>query len=311
MSNSALDLNLVSTFAKVVEQGSFTAAARSLALPKSSVSRAVSRLEDSLGVRLLQRTTRQLGLTPAGERYLAEVRGPLARLAEAASEVADLTAEPKGLVRFTLAPDMVEFGVPHILTRFTAEHPRIQIDLVVTNRQVNLVEEGVDLALRAGRLEDSTLVARRVAASDLGLYAAPAYLEKHTPPRRVSDLADHECIVYRAPGSTPIWRLTGPRGSEQVKVSGAITVDELGALRSLAAAGLGIALLPDAAAHRDLVKGTLVRVLPEHAQRGAAIFIVSPPLQHVPARVSLLRDYLAREIVAQVAGTPCDLSHRA
>ena len=309
MSNNGLDLNLVSTFAKVVELGSFTAAAKKLALPKSSVSRAVSRLEDSLGVRLLQRTTRQLGLTPAGERYLAEVRGPLDRLREAASEVADLTAEPRGLVRLTLAPDMMEFGMPGILARFVEAHPRIQIDLVVTNRNVNLVEEGVDLALRGGRLEDSTLVARRVASSDLGLYASPEYLKRHKPPRRLADLTGHDCIVQR--GGASVWRLSSSRGSEQVKVSGPVSADEMGALRSLCIAGIGIALLPDPVAHRELAKGELVRVLPEYAQRGAAVYLVSPPLQHVPARVSLLRDFLAKEIVAQVAGTPCDVDRRA
>ena len=132
-----------------------------------------------------------------------------------------------------------------ILVAFVRKYPRVQMDLVVTNRRVNLVEEGVDLALRAGTLDDSTLVARKVAQSELGLYAAPGYLKAQGRPRRLTDLAAHDCIVYRTGIELMPWRLMGPRGMEQVSVAGPITADDLGIVPALTLAGLGISLLPD------------------------------------------------------------------
>lgn len=300
-----LDLNLVSTFAKVVSSGSFTAAAKTMGLPKSSVSRAVTRLEDTLGVRLLQRSSRKLGLTPAGERYLTEVRGPLARVAEATTEIASLTAEARGLVRLSVAPGMVEAGLSRILSVFLRKHPRVQIELVVTNRHVSLMEEQIDLAIRAGKLEDSSLVARRIAVSEMRLFAAPDYLARKGTPRRLQDLAEHDCILFRAAAGIVPWRLSGPRGVEQVSVEGPAIADDFGAVRALAISGVGVALMPDEIGHGTLEHGWLSRVLPEYAARGAAVFVVSPPLRHVPTRVTALRNFLVKEVPAMLAGTPC------
>jgi DNA-binding transcriptional LysR family regulator len=205
---TAIDLNLVSVFAKVVELGSFTDAGRALGLPKSSVSRAVTRLEDALGVRLLQRTSRKLGLTQAGDRYLGEVRGPIARIAEASGEVSDLGREPQGLVRISIPPEIGDGHISAILVDFVRRHPRIQVDMIVANRRVNLVEEGIDLAIRAGKLDDSTLIARRVAVSEHALFAAPAYLAQRGRPRRLPTWPSTtaSCIAPRpgfCPGASP------------------------------------------------------------------------------------------------------------
>ncbi len=302
---TGLDLNLVSVFAKVVELGSFTATGRALGLPKSSVSRAVTRLEEALGVRLLQRTSRKLGLTQAGDRYLGEVRGPIARIAEASGEVSELVQEPRGLVRVSIPPEIGDGRLSAMFVDFVRRHPRIQLDLVVTNRRVNLVEEGIDLAIRAGKLDDSTLVGRRVAMTELALFAAPAYLARRGRPKRLSDLGGHDCVLHRTARGFLPWRLTGPRGVEQVTVAGPITVDDLGSVRHLCLEGLGIALMPLIAVRIDLERGTLVRVLPGYASKGAALYVVSPPLLHVPVRVRLMREHLLREITAGVAGTPC------
>jgi DNA-binding transcriptional LysR family regulator len=293
-----LDLNLLATFARVVELGSFTAAGRALGAPKSSVSRAIARLEDSVGARLLQRTTRKLGLTEAGARYLAEVRGPLTLLAEATAALSEGTRLPRGLVRLSVPPEMGEGSLMPMLVDFVREHPGIRIDLVVTNRRVNLVEEGIDLAIRAGKLDDSTLVARRVSPSEMWLFAAPDYLARRGRPRKLADLRAHDCITYRSPTGTFPWRMQGSRGVEEVTVSGPITADDFGAVRRLTLAGLGIALMPDRPLTSDLASGRLLRVLPGYALRGPAIYVVSPPLRHVPARVSLLRDHLLRGIAA-------------
>jgi DNA-binding transcriptional LysR family regulator len=301
-----VDLNLVLVFARVIELGSFTAASRALAMPKSSVSRAVTRLEEMLGARLVQRTTRKLGLTQAGARYLAEVRGPLTRLAEASEEISESSRQPRGLVRISLPPEAGAGSFAPVLVAFVQRHPGIRLDLVVTSRRVNLIEEGIDLALRGGNLDDSTLVARRIIPTELALYAAPAYLARKGRPRKLADLAGHDCIVFRSPNGGPTWRLHGPRGVEQVTVEGPITTDDMGSVRRLAIAGLGVALVPTVAVEPDVARGALVRVLPGHALRGPAMFVVSPPLRHVPARVALLRDFLIRELTARGGLPPLD-----
>jgi DNA-binding transcriptional LysR family regulator len=300
-----LDLNLVSVFLHVVEAGSFTAAGAALRIPKSSASRAVVRLEDALGVRLLQRTTRRLTLTDAGQRYLAEVRGPLGRIAEASSEVADMGREPRGVVRVSTAPPVGDAIITDLFAAFARENPRIRVELVVTSRRVNLAEENIDLAIRAGRLDDSSLVARRIAVAELGLYAAPSYLEERGTPRQLAALAGHDAVIYSRGGGASSWRLHGPRGVERVDVEGRLVADDLGTVRLLALAGAGIALLPDMLVHGDVARGALARVLPRYGLRGEPVHLVSAPLRHVPLRVKLLRDFLLREIPRRLAGTPC------
>lgn len=305
--SSVVDLNLIAVFVQVIETGSFTGAAAALGIPKSSVSRAVTRLEETLGVRLLQRTTRRLGLTAAGDQYLAQVRRPIAELAEASRDTAELTGEPRGLVRISIPPELGEGVASKLFAEFVRRHPKVQLDVLVTNRRVNLVEEGVDLALRAGPLDDSTLVARKVVATELRLYAAPAYLARRGTPRRLRDLASHDCVIHRSARGVLPWRLSGPRGVEQITVSGPISVDDMGSSRLLALEGVGIALLPDQVVRADLEVGSLVHVLPAYALalQSAGLHVVTPPLRHVPLRVSLFRDFLIERLIARFRGTPC------
>ena len=174
----------------------------------------------------------------------------------------------------------------------------------MTSRRVNLVEENIDLAIRAGRLDDSSLVARKVAVGELGLYAAPSYLKERGTPRQLAALAGHDAVVYNRGGASS-WRLHGPRGVERVDVEGRLVADDLGTVRQLAIAGAGIALLPDMLVHADIERGALARVLPRYGLRGEPVHLVSVPLRHVPVRVKLLRDFLLREIPRRLAGTPC------
>jgi DNA-binding transcriptional LysR family regulator len=299
-----MDLNQIGTFIRVVDNGSFTAAAGVMGLPKSSVSRGVAQLEESLGVRLLQRTTRKLNLTEAGRRYYQQVRRALGDIEQASSAAADMGTEPRGLVRLTAPGDFSGGQLSSALADFLLRYPRIQIDLWITQRWVNLVEEGFDLAIRAGQLRDSSLVARKLAASELALFAAPAYLERRGRPRRVADLGKHDCLLHRSGRGLMPWRLTGPRGAETVAVKGPVTADDFTVILRLAIKGLGIALLPEVACDQEVSSGALVRLLPAYALRGGAVQIVSPPLRYVPARVALLRDHLIRELspVFQRAG---------
>jgi DNA-binding transcriptional LysR family regulator len=289
-------LDLISTFVRVVEAGSFTGAATQMGVPKSSVSRGVARLEEDLGVRLLQRTTRKLHLTEAGQRYFEQTRQALAGLEEASAEVADLGREPRGLVRLTTPVDFGEDSFAGFMATFLLRYPAIKLDLIMTGRRVDLVAEGVDLALRAGPLDDSSLVARRVAQTAFRLFAAPSYLQRKGRPRRFAELEQHDCIILRSGRGIEPWRLNGPRGWETMRPAGPVVVDDMGFVQRLARAGVGIALLPEFTSGDDLATGVLERVLPTYATDTGALYVVSPPLRHVPARVALLRDFLIEEV---------------
>jgi DNA-binding transcriptional LysR family regulator len=297
----ALDLNQVSAFVRVMEAGSFTAAARTLGLPKSSVSRRVSALERTLRVRLLQRGTRQLVLTEAGRLYFERARAALGGLAEASAAVVDMSQEIAGPIRLTTGGDNTGL-IARLLGEFLARHPRVQIEVVMTPRRVDLVAEGFDLALRAGPLVDSSLVVRRLGRSDLGLFASSAYLREAGKPKRVSDLVRHRFVLFGQPHQREQLRLTGPQGEETVKVQGPLVVHDISIAADAVAAGVGIGVLPEAYcgfAHTGGLRSarrSLVRVLPDHRGAGAELSLVSPPTAYEPTRVALLRDFLAERL---------------
>jgi DNA-binding transcriptional LysR family regulator len=298
-----MDLNLVSTFVKVGEAASFTAAARELGLPTSSVSRKVSALEDALEVRLIQRSTRKLILTEAGRAYFERARASLGGLADATAAVADLSREVAGPIRFTAASDGTGM-LAGVLAEFLARYPKVRLEVILTPRRVDLVAEGVDLALRAGRLADSTLVARRIGTSDLALYGSAAYLKRAGTPRTFAELAKHSFVMYGPPDVRHTLRLAGPNGEESVAIDGPLVADELPFVAMAVAAGVGLAVLPTIFADRvggPLISGiraSLVRVLPEYRKPGGDINLVSPPTAYEPTRVALLRDFLAERMGA-------------
>jgi DNA-binding transcriptional LysR family regulator len=297
----AIDLNQISTFVQVMETGSFTAAARALGLPKSSVSRRVSALERALRVRLLQRSTRKLILTEAGRLYFDRARAALGGLADAGAAVADKSREIAGPIRFTSGGDNTGF-LAGLIAEFLELHPKVQIDVVLTPRRVDLVSERFDLALRAGPLVDSSLIVRRLGRSDLGLFASRAYLRKAGTPRRLSDLAQHRFILFGEPHDRQQLHLNGPEGPSVVRIDGPLVVHEMSFGTDAIAAGIGIGLVPEiylAWVHKGGLRAApvgLVRVLPDHAVAGADVSLVSPPSTYEPARVGLFRDFLAARL---------------
>ncbi len=291
-----MDLNRVAIFARVVEHGSFTAAAKSLGLPKSSVSRSVTRLEDDLGVRLLRRTTRQLSVTDAGREYFQRARTALDGLDEAANAVSDREREPQGVVRLTAPVDIGVSVLSDILPRFTAAYPKIHVELSLSARVVDLVEEGFDLAVRAGRLRDSSLVARKLAESPGGLFASPEYLKRKKKPRKLKDLASHDCVLFRAHGGRATWELLGPHGVETVDVGGTVSGDDMMFVQEAVRYGLGIGVLPTFLSGCVARESGFVRVLPDYASQPSTIHLVSPSARQVPVRVALLRDFLFEEL---------------
>lgn len=286
-----MDLNRIAVFERVVEAGSFSAAARGLGVRKSSVSRSVAALEAELGIRLLQRTTRRLALTDAGRAYHERTRDALAALLEAQQAAASRGVEPRGLVRLTAPIGFAEAIAP-IVAAFLRAHPAVRVDASLTARQVDLVKEGFDLAVRGGVLRDSSLLARKLADSEFGLYAAPAYLESAGRPRRLADLARHACVLYRTAGDTARWRLAGSHGEEEVTVHGRVSTDEFDFVVKAVEAGLGVALGPADVFLPSVRSGAAVRVLPALAQRTAPVHLVWPSRRFEPVAVALLRDAL-------------------
>jgi DNA-binding transcriptional LysR family regulator len=284
-----MDLNRIALFVRVVETGSFTAAARDARLPTSSVSRAVARLEEDLGVRLLHRTTRKLGLTGPGGQYFKRVQSAISEARDASATASGESLQPRGRVRLTAPPDFGPLELPRLVTELTRAHPGLTVDLTLTSRRVDLVEEGIDLAIRGGVLDDSSLIARRVTPSELGIYAAPSYLKGRPRVRTLADLRAHNCICMRGRTGSTAWRLDGVR---ELAVSGSIVADDMGFVHGATIAGAGLALLPKEVVGKDVKAGRLVRVLPGHALRGTGLFVVWPSQRLLPARVVLVRDYL-------------------
>lgn len=304
---ATIDLNRISTFVRVVEAGSFTGAATALRLPTSSVSRAVARLEADLGARLLNRTTRKLSLTDAGRLFHERMQAVVSETEEATRAVAGFASAPRGIVRLTAPHDLGLSQLPEVIARIVRRHPGLIIDLVLTSRRVDLVEEGIDLALRGGRLEDSSLVARKLLSSALGIFAAPAYLERRGRPRALADLARHDCLSFAgrgANGGRIPWRLVGPRGEESVTVSGPVVCGDMLFLREMALRGMGLALLPAEAYGADVKAGRLVRLLPRYSLPGGGLYLVWPSRTLVPARVVAVREALAEELSAVTASRP-------
>jgi DNA-binding transcriptional LysR family regulator len=286
-----MDLNLVSMFVRVVDSGSFTAAASQLGLRKSSVSRGVARLEEDLGVKLIHRTTRRLNLTEAGAAYFARVREVTSGIDEASAEIREMGKEPRGTVRVTAVGDTGAL-LAELAAKFVRRYPKIKIEFVLTSRAVDLVAEGIDLAIRGGVLRDSSLIAHKIAATPLALFASPSYLRRRGTPKTLRELSEHDCVLYRPEGGRNLWRLDGPKGEVSVEVTGPIGADDLAFAARAAMAGAGICLLPPGLWRAPLEQGALVRVLPEHALTAGAAYIVSPASRYQLARVRLLRDFL-------------------
>ncbi len=295
-----MDLNNIAAFVQVVQAGSFTKASVELGLPKSSVSRRVAALEESLGVQLLQRTTRALTLTEAGREYFAQAGRGLAAVNEAANAVSRLGKEPRGVVRVTAPMDLGTFAMADTLARFSAKYPRIHIDLSLTGRRVDLIAEGFDVALRAAsRLTDSSLIATKVGSTDFGVFASREYLERRGIPRSPRELAQHSCILFHARNGETTWNLKGPKGEESVAVKGPLNVDELLFVIQAVEAGMGIGLVPMAGLIGTKSSAqALVRLLPDYAAMSGSLFVVTPAIRHRPARVTLFCEFLIKSLRA-------------
>lgn len=282
----------MSSFVAVVEARSFVRAADATGLSTTAISRHVADLEQRLGARLLQRTTRRLSVTPEGEAFYARCKEVLASIIEAEAEVTTQAAEPAGLIRVN-AP--LSFGVLHLAPlwgRFLEQHPKVTLDVTLSDRVVDLVEEGYDLAVRITRLPNSTLVSRKLASSRLVLCASPRYLEIHGMPEDPPDLAAHRIISYSYLSSGDEWHFEGPKGPAHVRVVPRFQTNNGDTCRVAALADQGIILQPDFIVADDVRRGTLVELMPRYRAPEIGIYAVYPSRKHLPLKLRRLVDFL-------------------
>lgn len=293
MQTGHLDLDDVRLFTEVVQAGSFTKASRKLGIPKSTVSRRVGELEDRLGVLLLQRTTRKLHLTHAGELYFARTARIMDELEDAEKALAELQSEPRGLLRITTPSDL-SGALPPLLSAFQDQYPLVELVVFPTGRRVDLIAEGFDLALRAGSAVDSNLVARTLLKSHLSIVASPSYLAKHGAPTCLEDLSQHRCVVFSNQSVEGTWDLVGPDGGvNQVPVKGRFAARDFGILRAAVLRGEGLGFLPLLSFGADLRSGALVRVLSEYRSPESALRAVFPSKRHLSPKVRAFVDFAA------------------
>lgn len=289
-------LQALLAFSETAKRGGFAAAARELGSTPSTVAKAVGRLEASLGLRLFHRTTRQVSLTVDGERLFRRCQRVLAELEELQSEAAGARAAASGTLRIDMPIVYGRKVILPLLARLKSEHPALELDVRLSDAYADLVKDGIDVAIRAGELDDSTLVARRFASQQLILVAAPSYLREHGTPRTLDALAGHRHILFRLPGR-------GRDRPQQFSADGRIVVlrpaegsrfNDGEAMVQAAALGLGLTQVPDYMAAEEIAAGRLVEVLPRHRPRPMPIHAVMPGNRMVPRRVRVLLDALGR-----------------
>ncbi|CDX28275.1 Transcriptional regulator [Mesorhizobium plurifarium] len=286
-------LTRMRAFIDVVEAEGFSAAARKIGRSKALLSKYVRELEDELGALLLNRTTRQFSLTEAGHTYYQRASEIVREVDSLAEAVRQSSGDVRGRIKLSAARTFADAPIGQSLVDFARQHPDIVLDIHLDDRFVDLVEEGFDLAVRISRLENSSLIARRLAPFSVRLCASPELIAKHGAPTRPQDLANMPCIVDTNGRSLANWRFKG-EGEESISVavSGPIEVNSPIVARAAALSGLGFAMLPDFIAAPDVASGKLVTALDDRILAGTGIFAVYPHRRYLPAKVRVFVDFL-------------------
>lgn len=283
----------IAVFVAVVEAGGFSPAARRLGLTHSAVSKKVRRLEDRLGARLLNRTTRRLGLTEAGERYWREARAVLDRIEAMEAAVAGHDGAPRGTLKVSCSNAFGHRQLLPAVADFARRHPGVSVDLTLSDAMADLVADGIDVAIRSAALVDSTLVARKLASNDRLICAAPDYIARRGAPEAAADLADHDCLKLNLPSRFNDWEFQSESGRRTVRIDGRFACNSVEALHAACLAGLGIARLPEFLVGDDLAAGRLVALLEDcRAPSESAIHAVRPPGDVVPSKTRAFIDFL-------------------
>jgi DNA-binding transcriptional LysR family regulator len=293
------DLNDLYYFSQVIEYGGFSAASRALNIPKSRLSRRISELEASLGVRLLQRTTRRLRLSTAGERFLQYCQEMSASARAAHDAMQHLKAAPSGPVRVSCPVAVAQRMLAPVLPEFLDAWPDIKVELVVTNRRVDLIAEGVDLAIRVREQlnTDAELVVRHMGREAGGLVASPGYLQRWGNPESLEELQAHATLSFTEPGTPSLWTLLDEQGTKQeIPIRPVLVCNDFNVLVEAAVRGRGIALLPNIATHEERRQGRLVQVLPQWRSLDGILHCIYPSRHGMTPAVRVLLDFLAERL---------------
>ncbi|MEM7241947.1 MAG: LysR family transcriptional regulator [Pseudomonadota bacterium] len=283
-------------FTAIVEEGGFTGAARKLGLSKSAVSKHITALEGRLGATLLNRTTRQVNPTEVGQQFYTQAKSILKDTRDAEDLVSSMQSEPMGLLRISAAND---FGVNQLakpISKFLCSYPKIQVDLTLDNRFVDILAEGIDLAFRIGTLSDSSLKARKLAETQSVILAAPSYIEKHGMPQSIADLAQHNLLHYANSKGDHFWRLKDESGQMvQVPVKTSFTVNDGKTLMEAAIEGVGLTMLPCFVYTDAFRAGKLVKVLPNLKPNILGVYAVYPPGDFMQPKLRAMIDFMITE----------------
>lgn len=286
------------SFVNAVQQGSLSGAGRMLGCSPASVSRHITSLEDQLGTQLLKRSSRNLALTEAGELYYSQVEQILQQLSDANRSISQLHTKPQGVLKVHARMLVGQMMIMPHLPEFLQQYPDITVDLMLSNNIAPVMEQGTDVDIRIGKLEDSSLIARKLVSSERIACASPEYLAGHPPITRPGDLKNHNCLTYRINLGTPVWRFLDPeRRIEEVPIKGSLQTDFGYALLEMARAGVGIALMPDWSVNKDLESGRLVRLFPEykvsHIDFDNGVYAVFPKSRRTSVKLRMFVDFLA------------------
>ena len=290
-----MDLNEVAVFIKVIQLGSFSKAAIALEMPNSTVSSKVSMLEKRLGVTLIQRTTRKLNITPAGQEYFKRCLLGVAQIEAAENEILVAKGEPQGLLRITAPIELGSVILPNLISRYTKKYPKVSVEVILADRYVDLLGEGVDLAIRAGELKDSSLIAKKLGEVNFALFATAKYLKSKSVPTHPKELQDHACIQFTAIGREG-WKLNSGKNSIYVTLNGKTIINDLNMVKNLAINNMGIALMPTFFCHIEVNSGKLIRVLPEWRTNLNPVHFVYPAQKFVTPKLSAFIELASEEI---------------
>jgi DNA-binding transcriptional LysR family regulator len=283
-------------FVQVIEQQGFSAAARRLGLSPSAVSRQISQLEERLGVRLLNRTTRSVQPTEIGMMLYERARDIVNAVDDAENTVMTMGQKPRGRLRMSMPPTFAERVLAPLFADFLKQYPEIQIELVASSRRVDVVGEGYDVTLRVGEMPDSALFARRLLTQTWVLCATPEYLERAGMPKRPQDLTSHECLTFSETSQRISWRFKVDDQALEMPVSGALQCNSLSIMRTAALAGIGIARLPTYVIGHDLKAGTLVEVLAGQHVDAVPVYAVFPTTQQMSPKVRVFIDFMVEAL---------------
>ena len=294
-----IDFNEIYVFVKVVEAGSFVGASKQLGMPSTTVSRKVQKLEEALGVRLLQRSTRKLYLTDVGQQYFERCQQSLVGLEEATTMASQARSMPSGVLRITSPMDFAVNYLQPWVDDFLRTYPEVNIELEVADRYVDLLDERIDIAFRSGELEDSSLVARRIGPKQSILCASPDYLARAGQPGAAEDLIQHDCVIMGTSLANQHWRLRTEGGEVKVSVKGRYAVDNMQLVVNALVSSMGIALVPYPLVHALLKKGELVQVLKGCEPAVQSIYVVYPSHKQLASHVRAFIDYVVEQTTPQ------------